>query len=1090
MDNITSYNQMVQMMKLRRWPEVIRLADVVRADGISRRDVYEGVLSAYIESGATKRVERAAREYARHFSKGGYVGDWGAPDGVAWFFLGRAAYTAGDWQKAKEYFAAAGKDASMPAWYKGAVYSSDALLHSQLGAEEASARLYLEACRYKDLAHGLASTYSNYLFQLNYTFDSPDHMLEAAKGYDALFSGSNPYQFSVTALRRRYAERRKIRIGYISPDLRSHVVASFSYAFLCCYDKKRFEVYCYTDCIEDDVSHTFANHVDQWRNVRGLSDPQIAEVVYKDELDILVDLAGHTAWNFLPVLAFRPAPVQVSGIGYFATTGLSTVDYFLADHYTDPEASDNRWFVERLLKLPQSHFCYHWHGSPSDQPADAPCLRRGYVTFGSLNNFAKVNDQVLAVWAEILRRVPQSRLYLKATLFAHPYGRRITEKRMIAQGIDPRRIIFAAHEKAYLHAYHDIDIALDPFPYPGGGTTCDALYMGVPVVTLVGKRHGARFGYSLLMNLGLAELCASTQEAYIEIAVALAKDTERLHAYHQNLRPMMQRSPMMQPETYMSALERAYTDIWQNYLATKMPREELLTGKGSDKLTSIVILSYNTKDYLRHCIASIRRYTAPGSYEMIIIDNASTDGSAKWLCEEQARSMDLRVVFNRENVGFPKGCNQGMAVAKGRDILLLNSDTIVTPRYLEQMRTALYADEHNGAVSCAANHISNFQQVETDGYTDLAGLERFAEGYNHTDPSKWERRTMLVGFCFLLRRSTYEQLGGFDETFSPGNFEDADYSMRLLQAGYHLIYAGDTFIHHFGSASFAKRNKEKTIDKNHKYESILMRNRRKFLAKWDVPWYFRRMSEQDFRQMQAAKHPDGHWQLDENKICFIACVNDAAQYDEALASWKRLRVPPGMTVESLVVSEAASMTEGYQQAMEGSDAKYKIYLHQDVWITDADFLVTLVREFRQHQEYGLAGAVGVRRMPGNGIWWEGKKLGSIRDQLTGELRDYRYQVDPVHSQQAAAVDGLLLATQYDVPWRTDLFAGWHFYDLSQAYEFRRLGFQTVVLPQSGPLCTHYSVKPSVEGFEEDRQRFVQEYAAELAEDAAHVKPLG
>lgn len=142
--------------------------------------------------------------------------------------------------------------------------------------------------------------------------------------------------------------------------------------------------------------------------------------------------------------------------------------------------------------------------------------------------------------------------------------------------------------------------------------------------------------------------------------------------------------------------------------------------------------------------------------------------------------------------------------------------------------------------------------------------------------------------------------------------------MRLLQAGCNLIYAGDTFIHHFGSASFAKRNKEKEIKQDRKYASILMRNRRIFLAKWDVPWYFRRMSERDFRRMQVAKHPEGHWQLDENKICFIACVNDAAQYDEALASWKRLRVPPGMTVESLVVSEAASMTEGYQQAMESS----------------------------------------------------------------------------------------------------------------------------------------------------------------------------
>lgn len=1084
MDNITSYNQMVQMMKLRRWPEVIRLADAVRADGISRRDVYEGVLSAYIEGGDENRLESAVQDYARHFSSIGHIGDWGEMDGVARFFLGRAAYMLDDWQRADAYFASACQDSSTPTWYKGAIYSSYALLRSQMGEAEEAAHLYLEACRYKDLTHGIASTYSNYLFELNYTFTSPERMLEAAKRYDALFSGIKPYRFSVTELRKRYAERRKIRIGYISPDLHDHVVAFFSDAFLRFYDKEQFEVYCYTDCDEDAVSHAFAKYVEKWCNVRGLNDAQIAKVVYADKLDILVDLAGHTAWNFLPVLAFRPAPIQISGIGYFATTGLSTVDYFLADNYTDPDMEDDRWFVENLLRLPQSHFCYRWHGSPLDLPADAPCLRRGYVTFGSLNNFAKVNDHVLSVWAEILRRVPESRLYLKATLFNHPYGRRLAEERMAAQGIDLKRVIFGTYEKAYLHAYHDIDIALDPFPYPGGGTTCDALYMGVPVVTLVGQRHGARFGYSLLMNLGLSELCAYTPEEYVEIAVALAADTGRLHDYHQQLRSMMQRSPIMQPESYMAAVENAYRKIWQKYLGQRAPQGEEVRRNGSNSMTSIVILSYNTLEYLQICIASIRRYTEPGSYEMIIIDNASTDGSAEWLREEQACSMDLRVLFNRENVGFPKGCNQGMAVAKGRDILLLNSDTIVTPRYLEQMRTALYADEHNGAVSCAANHISNFQQVETDGYTDLAGLERFAEGYNHTDPSKWERRTMLVGFCFLLRRSTYEQLGGFDETFSPGNFEDADYSMRLLRAGYHLIYAGDTFIHHFGSASFVKRKTKNAGKMNKKYGGILTRNRRQFFGKWDVPWYFRRMSEQDFRAMQAEKHPDGHWQLDAHKICFITCVNDVAQYNESVAYLQRLHVPSGMTVESLVVNEAASMTAGYQQAMESSDAKYKIYLHQDVWITDEDFLLRLVREFRQHPEYGLAGVVGVRQMPSNGIWWEGEKIGMIRDKLTGEFRDYVYPHDSRHSQLAAAVDGLLLATQYDVPWRTDLFTGWHFYDLSQAYEFRRLGFQTVVLPQGTPLCVHNSEKPSVEGFETNRQKFLQEYAECIAEDAA------
>ena len=399
-------------------------------------------------------------------------------------------------------------------------------------------------------------------------------------------------------------------------------------------------------------------------------------------------------------------------------------------------------------------------------------------------------------------------------------------------------------------------------------------------------------------------------------------------------------------------------------------------------MTSIVILSYNTLQYLKLCLESIRRYTEPGSYELIIVENASRDGSAEWLRQDQDRVRDMKVIFNRENVGFPKGCNQGMALASGEEILLLNSDTIVTPRWLTQLRCALYADERNGAVSCAANQVSNYQQVKTDGYSDFAGLLSFAERFNHTDPAKWERRTMLVGFCFFLRRSVYESLGGFDERFSPGNFEDADYSIRMLQAGYHLIFAGDTFIHHFGSASFAKKTAE-SAEPISKYNKLLVRNRRKFYEKWDVPWYFWRMSEADLRALEKAKHPDGCWQLDDSRICFITCVNDAERYNAALESWRQLRVPQGMAVESLAVGAAESMTAGYQQAMESSAAKYKIYLHQDVFITDQDFLLKLVEVFRQHPEYGLAGVVGTRQMPASGLWWEGEKIGSVRDRLTG-----------------------------------------------------------------------------------------------------------
>lgn len=251
---------------------------------------------------------------------------------------------------------------------------------------------------------------------------------------------------------------------------------------------------------------------------------------------------------------------------------------------------------------------------------------------------------------------------------------------------------------------------------------------------------------------------------------------------------------------------------------------------GRPLLTSIVILSYNTCQLTQLCIESIRRYTEPDTYEIIVVDNASKDESVDYLKAQK----DIKCIFNQENAGFPKGCNQGIAVAEGTEILLLNSDTIVTPRWLANLRTALYSSEDVGAVSCVTNSCSNRQKIEIN-YTDTRQMELFADNYNRSDSQKWVPYFKLVGFCMLIKKNICDKIGGLDEIFSPGNFEDDDYSFRIKEAGYRLLLCRDTFIHHFGSSSFTKsRTEQEMIEKARRYNALLVKNRQYFCSKWQV----------------------------------------------------------------------------------------------------------------------------------------------------------------------------------------------------------------------------------------------------------------
>lgn len=407
--------------------------------------------------------------------------------------------------------------------------------------------------------------YSNYLFDMHYLFVSKKDYFLAHKGFNDLFKNLG----QLTHNRATHRRHKKIRLGYISSDFRQHVCLLFFWTMLTNYNKEKFEVYVFSRSpIEDKYSEYIKSKVDYWFNISTLHYPKAAKFIYDREIDILVDLAGHSAGNGLPILSYKPAPVQVCGIGYFATTGLQAVDYFLTDRYLVNDDTQN-YFVEKLLVMPHSHFCYTPLGDMPSVSEGAPCKRKGFVTFGSFNNLTKVNDEVLAAWRSILFQLPDSRLILKGSMLSCPEGKELMRQKLLALGLPEERFELQPFTLPYLEQYYDIDIALDTFPYPGGGTTCDALYMGVPVITLGDGSHGGNFGISLLKNIGLDECCTYSVQEYIERAVLLASDYDVLEFLHHGLRSMMNSSAVLDSNLYMRDLENGYSEILEKFLCSE-----------------------------------------------------------------------------------------------------------------------------------------------------------------------------------------------------------------------------------------------------------------------------------------------------------------------------------------------------------------------------------------------------------------------------------------------------------------------------------------------------------------------------------------
>lgn len=406
------------------------------------------------------------------------------------------------------------------------------------------------------------------LQQLNYYNDlGPDEIFAAHKNLMSHMhrKTSSPFFFTQQA-----DPTRRLRIGYVSPNFYRHSVTYFLEAILATHRHDVFEIFCYaTSPKQDEVTEKISKSADIWREIWALNDEQVAKVIHDDAIDILIDLTGHTPGNRLPVFAMKPAPIQISYLGYPNTSGLTEIDYRLTDNLADPKGVTDKWHSEKLVRFPHCFLCY----TPPAQCSEVkppPVVSKGHITYGSFNNLAKINETVVETWARILQKTPKATLFLKNKQLADRETHEQILKIFSRHGINPERIILAPMTESlneHLDLYGEIDIALDTFPYNGTTTTCEALWMGVPVITLAGETHAGRVGVSLLTTMGLDTLITDSIDAYIEKAVQLAAESERLIELRKSMREGMRNSPLTDAKGFTNSLEDAYRDMWKKWCA-------------------------------------------------------------------------------------------------------------------------------------------------------------------------------------------------------------------------------------------------------------------------------------------------------------------------------------------------------------------------------------------------------------------------------------------------------------------------------------------------------------------------------------------
>jgi len=411
---------------------------------------------------------------------------------------------------------------------------------------------------------------SSVLFAENYLAETdPVALAERARRVGALIQAAAPPR---TAHPNDPDPERPLRVGFVSGDLRSHPIGRFLLGALSGFDAgTSLEFFAYANSEEEDaITDALQAVIPNWLNVTRLSDKALDARIVEDKIDVLFDMSGHTGSNRLTVFSLKPAPIAVSWIGYFATTGLTAIDYVLASKWVVPESEENQW-VETVWRLPDTYLCFTQPRN-APEPKALPALRNGYVTFGCFNNFNKLSDATLAAWRTLLEVMPTARLILRSSGHYHDKTIGDLQSKLAATGFDLTRVRIDPKIKdydAHLRSYDEIDVALDPFPYNGGTTTVEALYMGVPVLVRAGDRYVAHMGEGILHAAGLPEWIAPDAAAYPAIGARLTGDLGALAELRASLRARMLTSPLFDAPRFARNLEAAIREMWRLWCAAQ-----------------------------------------------------------------------------------------------------------------------------------------------------------------------------------------------------------------------------------------------------------------------------------------------------------------------------------------------------------------------------------------------------------------------------------------------------------------------------------------------------------------------------------------
>jgi len=447
-----------------------------------------------------------------------------------------------------------------------AIKPDNAAAHNNLGISLTDqGRLQEAEAAYRralEIMPDVDETHSNLLFTMNYNADHHGpHLLDEARRYGQMAAKKAKKRFSSWICK---TQPDRLKVGVVSGDLCNHPVGYFLESILACLNSSRIELIAYPTLYkEDELTARIKPYFSAWRPLIGHSDEGAAHLIHTDGIHLLLDLSGHTRKTRLPVFAWKPAPVQAAGLGYFATTGLTEMDYLLGDPYVTP-VEDEGHFTEKIWRLPESRFCF----TPPNVTLEVdalPALSAKFITFCCFNNLAKMIDAVVVLWSRVLHAVPDSRLFLKSRQLNDPATCDSTCRRFAVHGITSDRLLFegSSTREKYLETYNRVDIALDTFPYPGGTVSVEALWMGVPVITRKGDRLLSHQGEGILRNVGLDDWIAEDDEDYVAKAVKFTSDLEKLAALRSTMRHKVLASPLFDASRFARHFEEALWGMWE-----------------------------------------------------------------------------------------------------------------------------------------------------------------------------------------------------------------------------------------------------------------------------------------------------------------------------------------------------------------------------------------------------------------------------------------------------------------------------------------------------------------------------------------------